>query len=135
MSGALSETLKTSRSIYKMNWTFLSIQIKASESFPVYKGDDETEPGNYQPISLLSIFNRIFEKLMYRQLKNFLDKNDILFKSQYGFREKHSTQHAVVDIVNIIQNNMDLKLFTYGMFLDLKKGLWYRQSVNLTEKT
>ena len=59
---------------------------------------------------------------MYRQLKNFLDKNDILFKSQYGFREKHTTQHAVIDIVNIIQNNMDLKLFSCGIFLDLKKA-------------
>ena len=59
---------------------------------------------------------------MYRQLKNFLDKHDILFKSQYGFREKHSTQHAVIDIVNIIKNNMDLKLFTCGIFLDLKKA-------------
>ena len=60
---------------------------------------------------------------MYRQLKIFLDKNDILFKSQYGFREKYSTQHAVSDIFNIIQNNMDLKLFTCGIFLDLKKAL------------
>ena len=59
---------------------------------------------------------------MYRQLKNFLNKNDILFKSQYGFREKHTTQHAVIDIVNIIQNNMNLKLFTCGIFLDLKKA-------------
>ena len=59
---------------------------------------------------------------MYRQLKNFLDKNDILFKSQYGFREKHTTQHAVIGIVNILQNNMDLKLFTCGIFLDLKKA-------------
>ena len=68
------------------------------------------------------MFNRIFEKLMYRQLKNFLDKHDILFKSQYGFRGKHSTQRAVIDIVNIIQNNMALKLFTCGIFLDLKKA-------------
>ena len=59
--------------------------------------------------------NRIFEKLIYWQLKNFPDKNDILFKSQYCFREKDSTQHAVIDIVNIIQNNMDLKLFTCGI--------------------
>ena len=58
---------------------------------------------------------------MYWQLKNFLDKNDILFKSQYGFREKHTTQHAVIDIVNIIQNNMDLKLFTCGIFLDFMR--------------
>ena len=61
--------------------------LKQAKVIPVYKSDDETEPENYRPISLLSIFNRIFKKLMYRQLKNFLDKHDILFKSQYGFRE------------------------------------------------
>ena len=97
-------------------------KLKQAKVIPVYKSDDETEPGNYRPISLLSIFNRIFEKLMYKQVKNFLDKHNILFKSQYGFREKHSTQHAIIDIVNIIQNNMDLKLFTCGIFLDLKKA-------------
>ena len=76
------------------------------------KSDDETEPGNYRPISPLSVFNRIFEKLMYHRLNSFLDKNNVLFKAQYGFREKHSTQHAILDTVNIIQINMDLKLFT-----------------------
>ena len=62
---------------------------------------------------------------MYQRVKTFLNKNDILFiinKSQYGFREKHTTQHAAIDIVNIIQNNTDLKLFTCGIFLDLKKA-------------
>ena len=63
---------------------------------------------------------------MYQRVKNFLDKNDILFiinKSQYGFREKHTTQRAAIDIVNIIQNNTDLKLFAFGIFLDLKRPL------------
>lgn len=97
-------------------------KLKQAKVIPVYKGDDVTEPGNYRPISLLSIFNIIFEKLMYHQLKAFLDKNDILFKSQYGFREKYSTQHDVIDIVNVIQNNMELRLFTCGIFLALKKA-------------
>ena len=101
----------------------------------MYKNDDETEPGKYRLISLLSIFNRIFEKLMYHRLKSYLGENDILFKSQYGFRENHSTQHAIIDIVNAIQNNMDQKLFTCGIFLDLKKGLWYRRPFNLASKT
>ena len=69
-----------------------------------------------------SVFSRIFEKLMYHRLNSFLDKNNVLFKAQYGFREKHSTQHAILDTVNIIQNNMDLKLFTCGIFIDLKKA-------------
>ena len=39
----------------------------------------------------------------------------------YGFREKHSTQQATLDIINTIQNNMDNKLHTCGIFIDLKK--------------
>ena len=96
---------------------FFPPKLKKAKVVPVYKNDDETEPGNYRPISLLSIFNRIFEKLMYHRLKSYLGKNDILFKSQYGFRENHSTQHAIIDIVNVIQNNMDQKRFTCGTFL------------------
>ena len=94
-------------------------KLKEAKVIPVYKSDGETEPGNYRPISLLSIFNRIFEKLMYHRLKSFLDKNDILFKSQYGFREKHSTQQVILDTVNIIH----FKLFICGIFIDLKKAL------------
>jgi len=96
--------------------------MKEAKVIPVHKSNDETEPGNYRPISLLSIFNWIFEKLMYHRLRSFLDKNSILFKSQYGFHEKHSTQHTILDTVNIIQNNMDLKLFTCGNFIDLEKA-------------
>jgi len=98
-------------------------KLKQAKVIPVYKSDDETDPGNYRPISLLSLFKRIFEKFMNHRLETFLDKNDIVFKSQYGFREKNSTQHAILDIINIIQNNMDLKLFTCGIVTDLKKPL------------
>ena len=59
---------------------------------------------------------------MYHRLKSYLGKNDILFKSQHGFREEHSPQHAIIDIVNVIQNDVDQKLFTCGIFLDLKKA-------------
>ena len=44
-------------------------KLKHAKIIPVYKGDDETGPSNYRPISLLSIFNRILEKTMYNRLK------------------------------------------------------------------
>ena len=97
-------------------------KIKHAKVIPVYKSEDETDPGNYRPISLLFNFNRIFEKVMFKRLKRFLDQNDILFRSQYGFRDKYSTQHAILDIVNTIQSNMDKKLYTCGIFIDLKKA-------------
>ena len=58
---------------------------------------------------------------MHHRLKPFLGENDIPFKSRYGLREKHSTQHAIIDIVNVIQNNMDQKRFTCAIFF-LKKA-------------
>ena len=81
-------------------------KLKHSKVIPIYKKDDETDPANYRPISLLSIFNKIVEKLMYNRLKSFLEKRNILFNSEYSFRENHSTQHSILDIVKEIQSNM-----------------------------
>lgn len=97
-------------------------RLKHAKIIPIFKSDDELDPGNYRPISLLSIFNRIFEKMMYKQLKSFLLKYELLFHAQYGFRENHSTEHAILDIVNKIQTNMDNKLYSCGVFIDLKKA-------------
>ena len=98
------------------------IKLKHAKVIPVYKSDDETDPSNYRPISLLSIFNRLFEKLMYKRLNQFLQKHDILYAFQYGFRKNRSTQHALLDILNKIQSNMESKLYTCGIFIDLKKA-------------
>ena len=59
---------------------------------------------------------------MFKLLKAFLDKHDVFFKAQYGFRDKHSTQHAIVDFVNTIQSNMDKQPGTRGIFIDLEKA-------------
>ena len=45
-------------------------------------------------------------------MKEFIDKNNILCTSQYGFRQGHSTEHAILDIVNAIQSNMDKGAFS-----------------------
>ena len=71
---------------------------------------------------------------MYDCHKSFLDKNDILFKSQYGLKEIHSTQYAIIDIVNIIRNNMGQKRFTCGIFLDLKKAFYTVEPLILLQR-
>ena len=63
---------------------------------PLYKKDSSDNPSNYRPISILSVFSKIFEKLMYKRLYQFLDSFEILYPLQFGFREKHSTSHALV---------------------------------------
>ena len=97
-------------------------KLKQAKVTPIYKADDETDPNNYRPISLLSVFNRIFEKLMYKRLKSFLDKNDI-FKSQYGSSERNAQLNTqYLDILSKIQNNIDKRLYSCGIFIDLKKA-------------
>ena len=60
---------------------------------------------------------------MYDRGKAFVTKHDLLCSSQHGFRESYTTEHALLDIVNKIQTNMDAKLFSRGIFIDFKKGL------------
>ena len=70
---------------------------------------------------MLSIFNRIFEKLAYKRLIKFVNKHiNILNSSQYGFRSRHSTQQATLEILNDILTNFDEGQFTFCLFIDLK---------------
>ena len=75
----------------------LKMSIKVIQ---IFKADDESDPNNnnYRPISLLSSFNRIFKKLMYTRTNSFIDKEGILCSSQYGFRQKNSAKHAILDM-------------------------------------
>ena len=55
-------------------------------------------------------------------MRDFIEKHSLLYSSQYGFRQAHSTQHAILDMIETIQTNKDKKLFWCGVFIDLKKG-------------
>ena len=77
-------------------------KLKQAKVIPVYKRDDETEPGNYRPISLLSIFNRIFEKLMYQRLKTFLDNDFHNSSAKFSF-------FLVADDTNLLYADKNLK--------------------------
>ena len=96
--------------------------LKHAKVIPVYKTGDETHPCNYRPTSLLSVFNRLSEKLKYKRLRSYCEKNGIFFSSQFGFTDNCSTQHAILDILNKIQSKIDAKLFSCGIFIDLKKA-------------
>ena len=76
--------------------------LKLAKAVPIFKSGEDTDPNDYRPISLLSTYNRIFERLIYKRLKSFFEVNGLFYESQNGLRENHSTQHALIDIVNRI---------------------------------
>ena len=93
-----------------------------AKDFLILKSGNESQQGNYRLISLLSICNTIFHKLVYKRLIKFVDKHNILFSSQYGFCSKHRTQHATLEILNDNLTNCDKGQFTFCIFIDLKKA-------------
>ena len=96
--------------------------FKMARVIPVYKSDPSSSFSNSRPISLLSIFNQILEKLLYNRLYKYLEKYNIIYSGQFGFRANHSTDHALLLIVDKIQRAIESGQFSCGIFLDLRKA-------------
>ena len=97
-------------------------ELKLARVVPIFKSGDPTSICNYRPISVLSFFSKIFEKYMYNHVVEFMDTNDIIYKYQFGFRQKHSTRQAIISLVNKITLCIYSADLMIGVFLDLKKS-------------
>ena len=97
-------------------------RLKLAKVIPIYKKESHTNPGNYRPISLLSIFSKLLEKIMYTRLYSFLTQFKILFDLQFGFRKDHSTILALIEIIDNIRKEIDQGNSVLGIYLDLSKA-------------
>ena len=77
--------------------------LKIVKVIPIHKGGSTQEVNNFRPIALLSIFDKIMEKIMHKKLYHFLEENNILFKKQFGFRKNNSTVYALIEITEKIK--------------------------------
>ena len=89
---------------------------------PVFKTGDRDNLNNYRPITVLPTIARVFEKLIYQQLYQFLDKHKILGKQQCGFRSLHSTALALSEATNHWLMNIDNCNMNSIVFLDIRKA-------------
>lgn len=96
--------------------------LKIAKIVPVYKSDDKRTVSNYRPISVLPAFSKVLERLVYNRLLDFINKNEILSKNQYGFRHQISTSMALIDLVDQISTSIENNEHTVGIFLDLAKA-------------
>ena len=98
-------------------------ESKVARVIPVYKQKGSKHLyENYRPISLLPVFSKIMERLIYDKVFDFLVRYEILYKSQFGFRRGHSTTHATLDFVNTIEDALNNNEFAVGVFCDLSKA-------------
>ena len=97
-------------------------RLKIAKVVPIFKKDNPHITGNYRPISLLPVISKVLEKVVFDQLYNYLDKNNLLYKSQYGFRKGHSCELAAMEVTDKIFNELDKKKLPIAIFLDFSKA-------------
>jgi hypothetical protein len=97
-------------------------RLKYSQINPIFKKGDRTDAANYRPISLLTSFSKIFEKVVCNRLQYHLDINNILAHEQHGFRTKLSTDSATHNLINTVPLALNNKVVVGCLFCDLTKA-------------
>ena len=87
---------------------------------PVFKEGNKNDCGNYRPVSLISVVAKLFEGLVYNQLRTFISDNNILIEQQSGFRSQHPTETALLGSTNEWLYNIDSGLINGVLFLFFK---------------
>jgi hypothetical protein len=90
---------------------------------PINKSGDTTNVKDYRPVSILSTYNKIIEKALHRRMVEFTEGYlKIIYKRQYGFRRKASTEIAAIEMINEIQKRIDNKEKVSLIFMDLQRA-------------
>ena len=82
-------------------------RLKLAKVLPLFKKGDQNSVDNYRPISLLPAISKIFERIVFCQLYDYFDSNDLFYISQYGFRRAHSTELACLEFIDRVMISLD----------------------------
>lgn len=97
-------------------------RLKIAKVLPLFKKENPHIFYNYRPISLLPALSKIFEKIVYKQLYDYFLCKKLLYNSQYGFRQDHSTELASLELCDRILKYLDEGKMPITIFLDLSKA-------------
>ena len=89
----------------------------------IFKKGSNTLVTNYRPISVLPYFSKLLERIIYNRRYKFLLENIILYQKQFGFQNAHSTEHAILQLVNQITEAFSQGKYTLGIFLYHSKAI------------
>ena len=97
-------------------------QLKLAKVIPLFKSGDDMLFNNYRPVSILPIFSKILERIMYNRLLDYIEKKRILNNNQFGFRKDHSAAMALISLVDKISKAIENGEVVLGLFLDFSKA-------------
>ena len=97
-------------------------ELKVANVIPLFKAGNNMSVNNYRPVSILPVFSKIFEKLMFNRLSEYLKWKNVLCVNQFGFREKHSSYMALITLVDHLSEALERGDTVIGLFLDFSKA-------------
>ena len=97
-------------------------ELKMAKVIPLFKTGDKCLVANYRPVSVLPVFSKLLERIMYNRLIKYVDCNNLLYKYQFGFRKNHSTVMALTTLTDKISNAVEDGDYVMGVFLDFSKA-------------
>ena len=97
-------------------------ELKLARVVPIHKEGSKTDVSNYRPISLLTSFSKIYEKIMHNRIVEFMDANNSLHEMQYGFRSGRSCEHALLTAKNILLESLNKKQISLLLMIDFSKA-------------
>ena len=97
-------------------------ELKVAKVIPLYKGGDCMQLVNYRPVSVLPVFSKLLEKLMYDRILKFIEEIELLYNLQFGFRKDHSTSIALMVLVDRILKALHEGEYVLGVFIDFSKA-------------
>jgi len=98
------------------------LSLKIAKVTPIFKQGQKDSIVNFRPITILPYFSKLFEKIMYTRLYDYILKKNILYISQHGFQPGHSTTMSLLHIQDSISAVIDRNEFSIGVFIDVAKA-------------
>ena len=95
---------------------------KIAKVIAAFKNGDPENITNYRPISVLPCFSKVLEPIMYNRLYKHLCEEKLLYSKQFEFQKDHSTDHAIVHLVDQINKSFENDHYALGVFIDLSKA-------------
>ena len=102
---------------------------KCPNVFPLYKKGDKSVLSNYRPVSLLSGVGKLLERIVFKNIYNFLHENNLLYRLQSGFLPNNSTTFQLIDIYQHICQTFDNSQYSCMIFCDISKAfdrVWHK---------
>ena len=95
--------------------------LKIGKVTLIFKSGDKDNVSNYRSISILPVFSKVLEKIMYNRDYNHLDSKGLLFEKQFGFQRNNSIEQAILQLKKDITGSFEKGAYTLGVFIYLSK--------------